>query len=61
MKKNYRRPGGEWQRFCRANPNDLWQIDLSTFFIRGQYRVWLITVLDDHSRFVVNHNGNSIR
>jgi transposase InsO family protein/transposase-like protein len=45
----------EWQRFCRANPNDLWQIDLSTFFIRGQYRVWLITVLDDHSRFVVNH------
>jgi len=45
----------EWQRFCRANPNDLWQIDLSTFFIRGQYRVWLITVLDDHSRYVVNH------
>ena len=45
----------EWQRFCRANPNDLWQIDLCTFFIRGQYRVWLITVLDDHSRYVVSY------
>ena len=43
----------EWQRFCRDHPNDLWQIDLSTFYIRGQHRVWLIDIIDDHSRFVV--------
>ena len=43
----------EWARFCRAHPNDLWQIDLKTFYIRGQHRVWLIDIIDDHSRFVV--------
>jgi len=43
----------EWQRFCRAHPNELWQIDLTTFYIRGQHRVWLIDIIDDHSRFIV--------
>ena len=45
----------EWQRFCRAHPNELWQIDLMTFYIRNVHRVWLITALDDHSRFIVNY------
>lgn len=43
-----------WQRFERPLANDLWQIDIMTFAIRGLYRVYLITVLDDHSRYVVN-------
>ena len=46
----------EWQRFCRAHPNDLWQIDLATFYIRGQHRVWLIDIIDDHSRFIVGYS-----
>jgi len=44
----------DWQRFCRANPKDLYQIDLMTFYIRDAHRVWLISVMDDHSRFIVN-------
>lgn len=43
-----------WQRFERPAPNDLWQLDIMNFAIRGLYRVYLITVLDDHSRMVVN-------
>ena len=45
----------EWERFCRNYPNELWQCDLSTFFIRGCHRVWLIFIIDDHSRFIVNY------
>lgn len=43
-----------WRRFERPRPNDLWQTDLATFFLRGGTQVWLIMVLDDHSRFIVN-------
>ena len=39
--------------FERANPNDLWQTDIMTFFIKGQYRVYLIGYMDDHSRLIV--------
>lgn len=45
----------EWERFCRNYPCELWQIDISTFFIRGCHRVWLVFVIDDHSRFIVNY------
>ena len=44
----------EIERFERKNSNDLWQIDITTFYIRGLYRVYLIPILDDHSRFIVN-------
>lgn len=39
--------------FERANPNDLWQTDIMTFMLKGQYRVYLIGFMDDHSRFLV--------
>lgn len=39
--------------FERANPNDLWQTDIMSFMIKGQYRVYLIGFMDDHSRFIV--------
>ncbi|MBI5243497.1 MAG: transposase [Elusimicrobia bacterium] len=39
--------------FERANPNELWQTDIMTFMIKGQYRVYLIGFMDDHSRFLV--------
>jgi len=38
--------------FERANPNDLWQTDIMTFMLKGQYRVYVIGFLDDNSRFM---------
>ncbi|MBI5183067.1 MAG: IS481 family transposase [Nitrospinae bacterium] len=44
---------GEWERFERPNPNDLWMMDIMTFFVRGVNRLYLITSMDDHSRFII--------
>ncbi len=38
--------------FERATPNDLWQTDIMTFMLKGQYRVYVIGFLDDNSRFL---------
>lgn len=38
--------------FERANPNDLWQTDIMTFMLKGQYRIYVIGFLDDNSRFI---------
>ncbi len=40
--------------FERANPNDLWQTDIMSFMLKGQYRVYLIGFMDDNSRFLVS-------
>jgi transposase InsO family protein len=40
--------------FERANPNDLWQTDIMTFMLKGQYRVYMIGFMDDNSRFIVS-------
>jgi transposase InsO family protein/transposase-like protein len=39
--------------FERASPNDLWQTDIMTFMLKGQYRIYLIGFMDDNSRFIV--------
>ena len=39
--------------FERARPNELWQTDIMTFMLKGQYRVCLIGFMDDNSRFLV--------
>jgi transposase InsO family protein len=44
---------GEWERFARENPNDLWQMDIMSFYIRGAHKVSLITAIDDCSRMIV--------
>jgi len=41
------------KQFERANPNDMWQTDIMSFMIKGQYRVYLIGFMDDNSRFLV--------
>jgi len=41
------------RRFERSNANDLWQTDIMTFMLKGQYRVYLIGFMDDYSRFIV--------
>jgi len=41
------------RRFERSLPNALWQIDIFTFELKRMYRVYLIGIIDDHSRFIV--------
>lgn len=41
------------RHFERTRPNELWQTDIMTFMLKGQYRVYLIGFMDDNSRFLV--------
>jgi transposase InsO family protein len=43
------------RRFERAVPNAMWQIDIFTFELKRMYRVYLIGMIDDHSRYIVGH------
>ena len=49
-----RNPKPKVRFFERARPNELWQSDIMSFMLKGQYRVYLIGFLDDHSRFMVS-------
>lgn len=42
---------GPYQRFERAQPNELWQMDFKGDFAIGRGRCHPLTVLDDHSRY----------
>jgi transposase InsO family protein len=43
-----------WKRFEHAAPNDLWQMDFKGHFaVQDGKRCHPLTILDDHSRFVV--------
>jgi transposase InsO family protein len=42
---------GRFQRFERAQPNELWQMDFKGHFALAQGRCHPLTVLDDHSRY----------
>jgi transposase InsO family protein len=42
---------GPHQRFERAAPNELWQMDFKGHFATAQGRCHPLTVLDDHSRY----------
>jgi transposase InsO family protein len=41
-----------YNRFERDDPNDLWQVDIMDHRLEGGTgpKVWLVTILDDHSR-----------
>lgn len=41
------------QRFERRSPNEMWQVDLKGCMGRGSARCEPLSILDDHSRFVV--------
>ena len=41
------------RRFERKLPNALWQIDIFTFDLKRFYKVYLIGIIDDHSRYIV--------
>jgi transposase InsO family protein len=42
---------GRFQRFERAQPNELWQMDFKGHFALARGRCHPLTVLDDHSRY----------
>jgi len=44
---------GPYQRFERAAPNELWQMDFKGHFALPQGRCHPLTVLDDHSRYAL--------
>jgi transposase InsO family protein len=42
-----------WERFERAAPNELWQMDFKGHFETGRGRCHPLTMVDDHSRFAL--------
>jgi transposase InsO family protein len=44
---------GPYQRFERAQPNELWQMDFKGHFALGRGRCHPLTVIDDHSRYAL--------
>jgi len=53
LEQRVERELGEWERFSRPHPDDLWQMDIMSFYIRDAHRVYLISALDDCSRMIV--------
>ena len=43
------------RRFERELPNAMWQIDIFTFDLKRMYKVYLVGMIDDHSRYMVGH------
>jgi len=43
------------RRFERSLPNAMWQTDIFTFKLKRHYPVYLVGVIDDHSRYIVGH------
>jgi transposase InsO family protein len=46
-------PAPECQRFERSEPNQLWQLDFKGYSEVARRKVFPLTVLDDHSRFLL--------
>jgi len=46
-------PAAECQRFARAQPNELWQLDFKGWIEIERTRVSPLSILDDHSRFLL--------
>jgi transposase InsO family protein len=48
-----KRPKVAWKRFVWPRPNDAWQIDATAWALADGQTVWIMDVLDDHSRALV--------
>jgi transposase InsO family protein len=48
-----KRPKVAWRRFEWPRPNDAWQIDATAWALADGRQVWIMDVLDDHSRVLV--------
>ena len=45
-----KRPRSSWKRFEWPRPNDAFQIDATQWVLADESKVWIMDVLDDHSR-----------
>lgn len=48
-----KRPKVAWKRFEWPRPNDAWQIDATSWALADGKTVWIMDVMDDHSRALV--------
>lgn len=48
-----KRPHAAWRRFEWPRPNDAWQIDATCWALADGEVIWIMDVLDDHSRALV--------
>jgi transposase InsO family protein len=48
-----KRPKSSYRRFEWPRPNDAWQIDATCWALADDREVWIMDVLDDHSRVLV--------
>jgi transposase InsO family protein len=48
-----KRPRRAWRRFVWPRPNDAWQIDATAWALADGSDIWIMDVLDDHSRVLV--------
>jgi transposase InsO family protein len=46
----HKRPRSAWRRFEWPRPNDAWQIDATRWALTSGRQVWIMDLLDDHSR-----------
>jgi hypothetical protein len=53
VQKNRRGP--QIRRFEKEIPNSLWQVDIFTFNLKRMYPVYLVGMIDDHSRYIIGH------
>jgi transposase InsO family protein len=49
-----KRPRSAWRRFEWPAPNSCWQIDATRWVLADGHEVWIMDVLDDHSRLLVS-------
>ena len=47
-----KRPRSSWHRFEYDQPNACWQIDATEWQLRSGRTVWIMDILDDHSRYL---------
>jgi transposase InsO family protein len=48
-----KRPKSSWRRFEWPRPNDAWQIDATVWALSDNREIWIMDVLDDHSRVLI--------
>lgn len=48
-----KRPRSAWRRFEWPAPNSCWQIDATAWVLADGREVWIMDVLDDHSRVLI--------
>jgi transposase InsO family protein len=48
-----KRPHASWRRFEWPAPNSCWQIDATAWVLADGREIWIMDVLDDHSRVLI--------